>query len=136
MSTPGDIVTAIKARLETITGVSTWEFVPGATDYPALFLNPIPVIDYRDSADNDELYEYEIVLLVSAAFAELQQLALPFLARTGLRSVFDVFESNRSLGLTDVDAHIRGVRPLGLEEVAGYRAYGAVFQLIVAHGPQ
>lgn len=134
MSTTEDINTGIEARLATVTGVNSWEYLPGATDYPALFFNPIPTIDYRDSAETDELYEYDVILLVSAAFAESQLLAPPFLARTGTQSVFAAFESNRSLGLTDVDAHIRSVRPLGLEEVAGYRAYGAAFTLIVAHG--
>lgn len=135
MSTIEEITEAIEGRLATIPGLTVWGYPPGQTDYPAAFLNLYPEIDYRDSAADDQLHVFEIVVLVSAALNENIRTGLPFLEREGPQSIFAVFESQRTLGLNDVDAHIRSARPLDLEDVGGYHAYGAALTLVVAQGP-
>jgi len=122
---------AIDDLLKTINGLHVTPFLPGQTHYPSAFWHPVPTTDYRDGASGGQVHTFEIIVLVSAGLNENMRTVLPFLERSGPSSIFAAFESNRSLGLEDVDAHVRETRPLDLQEVAGYSGAGAAVTVVV-----
>lgn len=131
MTTIEDVFDAIEARLATVENLNVPGLIPDAPDFPCAFVIPVPATDYRDNADGDSVHMFEIVVLVSASLNERQRELFPYIERTGPRSIFDLFETDRDLGI-DVDAHIRDSRSLGIEEIAGYRGYGAAWTLVVS----
>ncbi len=132
MTTFSQVLDAYGSLLGTLPGLNARKWVPEGADPPVVFVNPVPVTDYRDSADDDTLYEVDTLLVVPGAFDEQQLLLVPFLERTGAKSIFAAVEANRSLGFDDVDIHIRGARPLTQPEISGYRAYGAALPTVIA----
>lgn len=134
MSSLEDVVDASEDLLRTIEGLHVPGLVPDQPNFPCAFLIPVPATDYRDNADGDQLHVFEVVVLVSASLNERQRELLAYVERTGPKSIFALFESNRSLGI-DVDAHIRDSRSLDIQEIAGYRGYGAAWTLVVSLTP-
>lgn len=133
MSTLVDYLEALEAALSSIEETAVWRWVPTlVVDYPSLVIMP-PSIDYRQAMGAGVLrFDHEIVLL-GTAFEDEQQLDLaPYLDVSGTRSVLAAVAADRTLGLADVDCVVMAARPLGLEEVGAYRAWGAAFQVLGA----
>ena len=135
MTTLDEAQIAALALLDTLPETNPYPFIPDSPDFPAIFFNPVPAIDYWDSAAEDSLHLLELILLGSAALDENLSQLVPYLERAGDFSIFRLFQENRSLGFTDVDAYIREARPLDVQEAAGYRGYGASLVLVVSLGP-
>lgn len=132
MTTLEQVIDAIGTLLEsTDPGLHVNPYVPGQTNFPAAFVAAAPVTDYRNGVSDGQVHAFDIVVLVSAALFENARTVLPYLERSGAQSIFAAFEANRSLGFTDVDAHVRESRGLDLQEVAAYNASGAVVTVVV-----
>lgn len=134
MTTLAEVLTAGYDLLAPLAGggLNRYARVPDSPEFPAIFWNPVPDADYWDSAEDDWIFTLNLILVASGAFDEHQQLLVPYLERTGPKSIFALFQANRSLGLPDVDAVPRGVRPLNQVEVAGYRGYGAAIPVNIS----
>ena len=132
MSTLTEIVDGIVARLRTIEGLEVYGHVPGTAEFPAAFVMP-PPIDYRQAMGAGVVrMDFEVVVLVGAFESAHQTNLFPYLDVTGSWSVLAAVDADRTLGLTDVDCVVLSSRPLGLEEISAYRAWGVSFQLLVA----
>ena len=127
-----DVIEALAAQIDTITGLRVSDHVPESTEYPAAFIVP-PVIEYEGLDDGELICDVQVVLLVSSTVGRNQKQLYPWLAGSG--SIRAKLQDNRSLGLSDVDAHATSARPLGLQEMASYGAYGAVVNVQVMVGP-
>lgn len=133
MTEIADVLDGIDTVLKTIEGLNVRDHIPGSTpDFPVAFLHPVPVTDYRDGGEADQVHVFEIIVLVSQTLYENQRTVLPYLERTGSKSIFALFENNRTLGLNGVDAHVRETRPLDQQEVAGYFGSGAAVTLVIS----
>lgn len=134
MSTLTQIVGGLKDQLATIDGLAVYEFVPGSVaEYPVALIIP-PTVDYQQAMSAGVArMELEVVLLVSAFEAEHQTHLFEYLDVTGDRSVRAAVAADNTLGLTDVDCVVMSSRPLGLEEIGAYNAWGASFQILIAY---
>lgn len=132
MTTLAQIVDGIETRLKTLTGLQVHKKIPDTITPITAWVNPVPITDYRDSLDDDTLYSFEVILMASANLDDHQLDLVPYLERSGAKSIFAAFETARGLGFTDVDAHVRTARPLGLQEVAGYGGWGAAVTVSVS----
>lgn len=133
MTILADIVAGIKTRLDTIDGLRVYDHVPADPNLPAAVIVP-PEINYRETMRAGVIrLQFEIVLLTSSADHQRGQRKLfPYLDWGTPESILDAIDADRDLGLTNVDAAILNSRPLGLEEVAAFQAFGASFSLLVA----
>ncbi len=127
-TTLGEIASGLVERLETIPDLNAYDHVPGTGEWPGAFIRA-PQVVYEGLALDDEDLSIEIIVLVSAAFAEGQLDILPFMEISGAQSIPAAIHADRTLGFDDVDVYVTLARPLGLQEQAGYRAYGVVFEL-------
>lgn len=127
------VAEALRDRLRTIPGIEGYEFSPGNSQYPVAFVGP-PTIEYErlDLTGIDGVFP--LYVFVSSA-DDLRQIDLFDYMRTdGAKSVPAVIQSDPNLGFTDVHAFVANARPLGLDEIAGYGAYGVVFDVPVRIG--
>lgn len=134
MSTLTQIVDGLRDQLATIDRLAVYEYVPGSvSDYPVALIIP-PAIDYQQAMGAGVArMELEVVLLVGAFEAKHQTHLFEFLDVTGDRSVRAAVAANNTLGLTDVDCVVMSSRPLGLEEIGAYNAWGASFLFLIAY---
>lgn len=129
------VVEGIDARLATIAELNHFPYPPASPPFPCAF--PVtPPINYRETYRSGVItLRFDIVVMEGTSAGHEQQLQLyEFLDWAGDRSVFQAFDADPTLGLGDkVDAKIVGEsRPLGLEEIAAYEAFGASLPLLVA----
>ena len=125
---------AIKYRLRSIDpstathrGLNAYDYVPSTSEWPGIFVLP-PMVDPQGLADDWLEIEFEMVLLVSAAFDVNQLKLLPYQNVSGPLSIPRAFRQEPTLGGLVGDIRITGSRPLGYEEQAGYQGWGCVFQ--------
>lgn len=119
------IVAALKTQIDTIDGLKVWDYVPDSSMFPGAIVVP-PDIDYRQTfALGYTKLELEVVVLVATASDRMQKDLFAYLDWSGASSIAAVVDANKTLGLTGVDAVAMSSRPLGLEEIASYNAYGA-----------
>lgn len=132
-TTLGEVAAALAEQLGTIPELNAYDHVPGTAEWPGAFIRA-PHVVYEGLALDDEDLSIEIILLVSAAFAEGQLDILPFMEISGPQSIPAAIHDDRTLGLDDVDVYVTLARPLGLQEQASYRGYGVIFELSVRVG--
>lgn len=129
------IVAGIKTRLQTIAALNVYDHPPAAPPFPCVFPIP-PTIDYRLTMRTGVIsLQFEITVMVGQSAGHEQQLSLyPYLDWQGDQSIFVALEADKTLGLGDkVSAAVNGpARPLGLEEVGAYEAFGASIPFLVA----
>lgn len=114
-------------------GLQSYDYVPGANEWPAALILP-PDIEWEGLADEWATMRFEIIVLVSAAIDEKQLVLIEMMSSTGSRSVVAAFRKEPTLGGLVGDVRVIRSRPLGYEEQAGYRAYGAVFECVARIG--
>jgi hypothetical protein len=133
MTTLTEFVRAVGQRYrDVIPDLSVYDIPPGNPVCPAGIVIP-PVIDYRQAMRVGVIrFDFEVVLLVSSAAIEHQYSLFEYLDWQGRGSVFRAVEIDPTLGLENVDCKAMGARPLGLEEVAAFNAYGAAVQHVAA----
>lgn len=130
-----EIVNAIEARLATIPDLNHYNHPPAAPNFPCAFVMPPPV-SYRLTMRAGVIsLQFEIVVMEGTSAGHEQQVRLyEFLDWAGDNSIFQALEADKTLGLGDqVSAAVNGdSRPLGLEEIGGYEAFGATIPFLVA----
>lgn len=114
-------------------GLQSYDFVPGANEWPAALILP-PDIEWEGLSDDWATMRFEVIVLVSAAIDEKQLLLLDMMSTTGARSIPGAFRREPTLGGLVGDVRVIRSRALGYEEQAGYRAYGAVFECVTRIG--
>ena len=132
MTTLRQVAEALEAKLETIPGLRSESHVPGtASRFPFAFVTP-PPIEYETLALSAlDALPFGIVVLVSETVPRNQLDLLDYQDVTGTRSIPALIQADRTLGLTGVDAFVLASRPLVAEEIAGYQAFGIVFDVPV-----
>lgn len=133
-----EVVAALAERLSLIDGLRVTDHVPMDTEYPAAFIVP-PDIDYQRAFRlGAPSLSLDVVVLVAAAVDRQQRDLFDYLSWSGPKSVADTLRKpDKTLGLTGVDCTVMTSRPLGEEEMAGYRAYGAAITvLLVVTNPE
>jgi hypothetical protein len=112
------IRSGLKTRLETISGLTVYKFVPGQINVPAAIVQRRRTgFDAVMAAGADD-WEYVATLLVGWADPEVAQATMSdFLARTGATSVKAAIEGDETLGAVVDFAH---VREAGEEEIRQY----------------
>lgn len=109
-------------------GLRAFDYVPASSEWPAAFVMP-PVVNYTNLTSNVLELDIDIVVLVPAVIDSHQLDLLDHMDDQGPKSIPLAFHSNRSLGLSGVDAYVVKSRPLNMEEQAGYKAFGALFRV-------
>lgn len=129
------IAGGIDARLATIPGLNHYPAPPAAPNFPCAFPVP-PPINYRNTMRAGVItLRFDVVVMESIASWEDGQLRLlDLLDWAGDSSIFLALSADKTLGLgSQVDAAVVDeTRPLGLEDVAGYEAFGHAMPLLVA----
>ena len=131
MATLQECLTGIKAQMPS--GLRTYDYVPEDLNPPAA----VPV--WRESTPETMgrgkvTHLVNLYVLVSSASDRSGQLRLAeYVAFTGANSIWVAFGHNNDLDIAggQTTATLESVRALGLEEVAAYGYYGAVFQISV-----
>ncbi len=130
MTTLEDVAEALADRLRDGTGLRAVDHIQSSPHYPAAYVEP-PAIDYERLNDLGMDAVFPVVVVVSSVVDRNQKALLAYQDVTGPQSVKAAIEADRSLGLTNVDALLTAWRPLGIEEQAGYRGFGAVCEITV-----
>jgi single-stranded DNA-specific DHH superfamily exonuclease len=132
VTTLTQLVEGLAATIRTIPNLRVTDHVPESTEYPAAFIVP-PIIDYDNLDDSGGTFQFQVVLLVSTAIGRNQKQLYPWLYGPG--SIQATLQANRSLGLAGVDTYASGARPLPLQDMASYGAYGAVVDVQAVLSP-
>lgn len=128
-STISQVMTAIKTRLATITGLQAYDYASDKPEPPCAFPMVPPIRSYRSTMGRG-LYEIEIpvVLLVSAILdRDGQHKLASYASATGSSSIILAIEGDKTLGGTVSDSYVTGFDPNGLEEVNMLNFYGGTF---------
>lgn len=135
MTTLRQVGQALADRLEAIPGLRVMPSVPETpSTFPLAFVTP-PPLEYENLTMTSMALLFGVVVLVSRAPDERRQLdLLDYQDVAGAKSVPAAIQANPSLGLTGVSAYVNASRPLGAEEIAGYQAYGLIFDVPVRLG--
>lgn len=125
---------AIKTTITAnITGLEVYDTVPDVAIVPA-------VVVWPNEADFDvamgrgtDSYEFDLFVLCQRAVADEGQDALDdYVTGAGASSIRQAMFNNRTLGLTNVDAHVSGMSRYGGQfDTAQIPHIGAVLRLIV-----
>jgi hypothetical protein len=135
MTSLAQVRDGIDTLLDAIPGLRAINHVPGDAPFPAALVEPPTIADYRaDLGAGGLTVTFQIDVLVSAATHRNQLELYPYLERTGTKSIWAAFEANRSLGFTDVDAHVISAESLGLTEIAGTQCFGSAVTVQVSLG--
>lgn len=125
---------AIKATLEgNLADVTAYDTVPDASNLPAV----IPIPDEADFAvtmgRGTDTWEFNLYVLVSEGEMGLAQDALDdYVSGAGEASIRAVIFANRTLGLSDVDAHVSAMTDYNAKFTNSELPHvGAVLRLIV-----
>lgn len=131
MTTLRQVATAFETRLETIPGLRATPDVAGApTHFPLAFPVP-PEISYEALDLSLSETTWGIVVLVSRNPLRNQLDLLDYQDDSGPKSIPALIQADPSLGLSGVHAFVNASRPLSAEEIAGYQAFGVVFDVPV-----
>lgn len=127
MSTLAEVRVGLKVRLNTITDLQVYDYVPeNAATYPAAVIFPPTNADYSNDLDLGSFtVEFVVMLLVQALPFDRKQLDLyALMDRTGANSVFAAIEADRTLGGLAVDARVISASdPLGRGQMASTLVY-------------
>jgi len=126
MTTLTQVIEALTAKLETIGGLKGYDYA-AAAEFPSVTVMP-PDINYRETMGRGCIgLNLELLLFVSAADAMKVKDLYPYMDWEGDQSIVKLIDDDIDLGFDDLNCHVVAARPLGLEEVALYSAYGAAF---------
>lgn len=131
MTTPRlvDVIDGLEAQLRSIDGLRVFDHVPSSAEFPAAFILP-PDIDYLVTMHRGIIgMELEVVVLVSAVVDRMQKDLFGYADWTGPQSIVTAIANDPTLGLSGIEAIVRSSRSLGLEEMAGYQAWGIAVRI-------
>lgn len=131
------VMQGIEARLATIDGLRTSEFVADQINPPMALVGCPPVENYRTTFHRGQLMIRPLVyILVSKSIDRIGQMALAGYADpAGATSIPAAIEGDRTLGGVVQECVVDTFRPLGEEEVGLLSFYGGVFELrVIASG--
>lgn len=138
MASLTDIRTAIKTVLEAaLTGVTVYPRPAGQVNVPAIIVKPADANFDVSLARGTDSWQLDLTVLVAKADDVLAQEKLdPYVDGGGSSSVRKAIFDNKSLGLTDTNAHVSGMSDYDGQHVVGAETYaGAVLRLIVHTKP-
>lgn len=125
---------AIKATIENnIADISGYDTVPDASNLPAFVVVP-------DTADFDvamgrglDTYDFDLYVLVSVNEMDLRQDELDtYVTGAGSKSIRQVVFQNKTLGLTNTNAHVTGMTSYGDKfSMSDLQHIGAVLHITV-----
>lgn len=108
MATVAQVCTALKAKVDGISGITVYDTAPESVVAPAAIIVPGPLIEHTINRRN-VTREYRIILLVAKTAEAAQQKTLfGYLDNFGTSSVRAAIEADKSLGLTGVEAAHKG----------------------------
>lgn len=126
MTTLTQVRDGLETRLNTITGLRVYDYVPeDVAGYPAAVVFPPTNAEYSNDLDQGSFTVQFVVMLLVPATIDRNQLDLyALMDRTGASSVFAAIEADRSLGGLAVDARVTNASdPLGRGQMASTQVY-------------
>lgn len=134
MASLSEIRDAVKTTLESaIEGLTAYDTVPEVSNLPAAVVVPLTADFDVAMGRGTDTWEFDIPVLVSFTDADIAQDSLDdFVTGAGGKSIRQAVFQNKTLGLSDVDAHISEMSDYGSSfEMASVQNIGAKLHLIV-----
>lgn len=131
------IMQGLEARLATISGLRTTEFIKDQMTPPFAMVGVPEVTDYHQTYNSGYLtLSPRIYVFTSAAVDRIGQAALAGYANpTGSTSVKAAVEAGPTLGGIVSQCVVKSFRPLGVEEIGVMGYYGGVWETtVIAEG--
>ncbi len=131
MATLAAIQAGIKTKLETIVGLNAYAVEPASPTYPAAW----PILrsgTYDADEDGDATYVFGITVMVQAADqGRAQTNLLPYLDKSGTKSVKAALEAGNTLGGVVDSVRVQSVEQVFGAEIAGSKGIGAILVIEV-----
>jgi len=124
----------LKANLETISGLTAYEYVPDWIEPPIALVAPINSLNYDSTmARGADTYEIPVIVYISRVDAQLSQDAVDgYLASSGAISVKAAIESDPTLGGAAMSVRVVSATDYGEYEVTqGTSFLGVTFNVEV-----
>ena len=124
----------LKANLETISGLTAYEYVPDWIEPPIALVAPINSLNYDSTmARGADTYEIPVIVYISRVDAQLSQDTVDgYLASTGATSVKAAIESDPTLGGAAMSVRVISATDYGEYEVTqGTSFLGVTFNVEV-----
>ena len=124
----------LKANLETISGLTAYEYVPDWIEPPIALVAPINSLNYDSTmARGADTYEIPVIVYISRVDAQLSQDTVDgYLASTGATSVKAAIESDPTLGGAAMSVRVVSATDYGEYEVTqGTSFLGVTFNVEV-----
>jgi hypothetical protein len=124
----------LKANLETISGLTAYEYVPDWIEPPIALVAPINSLNYDSTmARGADTYEIPVIVYISRVDAQLSQDTVDgYLASTGATSVKAAIESDPTLGGAAMSVRVVSATDYGEYEVTqGTSFLGVTFNIEV-----
>ncbi len=133
MTPLAQVMTGVRSRLASISGLNAHDISPGQITPPAAIVR-VPPINYRETFQRGVAsLPMTVTVLVSSAMDQAGQLKLAaYASPTGADSIIAAIEGDKTLGGVVSDCIVWDFRPLGLDEVGEIGYFGGVFNLRVA----
>lgn len=124
------VKTTLEANLADMTGYAT---IPGATNLPAFVVDPVDADFNVAMGRGTDTYQFDLAVMVNSSDLAIGQDELDdYLTGAGAKSIRAVVFANRTLGLTDTDAHVAGMSGYSTQfETSALEHIGAVLRLVV-----
>jgi hypothetical protein len=124
----------LKTNLETISGLTAYEYVPDFIDPPIALVAPINSLNYDSTmARGADTYEIPVIVYISRVDAQLSQDTVDgYLASSGATSVKAAIESDPTLGGAAMSVRVVSATDYGEYEVTqGTSFLGVTFNVEV-----
>ena len=124
----------LKTNLETISGLTAYEYVPDWIEPPIALVAPINSLNYDSTmARGADTYEIPVIVYISRVDAQLSQDTVDgYLASTGATSVKAAIESDPTLGGAAMSVRVVSATDYGEYEVTqGTSFLGVTFNIEV-----
>lgn len=129
MATLTQVRNGIKARLETIAGLTGYAIEPASPKYPAAWTFPTR-INYHASYEGEMTYTLSVSVGVAATDISHAQTNLdPYLAPSGAKSVVAALEADPSLGGVADSLRVVALTGYGARDLGGSTAIIATFEV-------
>jgi hypothetical protein len=138
MASLSEIRAAIKTTLEdNLPGVSVYAETPPQVNVPAVMVQLVSADYDQAMGRGNDTWPMNLIVLVAKSDEKLAQLKIdPYVDGGGSSSIRKVIFDNKTLGLTNVNAHVATMTGYGGQwDVGGYTYVGAALQLIVHYKP-
>ena len=134
MATFSSIRSGIKTRLETISNLTVYDYVPDFIDPPTAIIAPFNTLNFDSTMQRgSDTYEVPVILYVSKVDAETGQDSLDsYLAASGANSIKAAIEGDTTLGGAAMSVRVVNATDYGEYEVTqGTSFLGVTFNLEV-----